>query len=414
MAARFLRRSFRDNPLYGTVFKEYLHNLMQRAAPIEYFIEGGRSRSGRLLAPKLGMLAMTVSGYLREPAKPVVFIPTYIGYERIMEGATYVGELKGKSKESENLLGLIKTAKKIERIFGTVHLSFGEPLYLSDFMEKFNISHADDVNARDYEDKLSAMIANLGVKIMQHINRTAVVNPVSLLALALLSTPKAAIDKAQLFTNLQLYQTIANKLPYDADVDVTNMTPSQIVVYGEKLRLTETGHQPAGSVIRVAKNQAPLLSYFKNNILHLFIMPSLLAALVQKNNRIHIDNLRQISELLYPFLQSEFFLKIAKRNIHKLISEAVQVLTDEGVFIDLGDGVIAGADGNSANYQKLDVPASPAKQSLERYFMAITFLSEQGYGTMSAEQVVNLCHAIGERLSVLYGEDLRDNFDKAL
>lgn len=412
--AFFLRRSFRDNPLYGTVFKEYLHNLMQRAAPIEYFIEGGRSRSGRLLAPKLGMLAMTVSSYLREPAKPVVFIPTYIGYERIMEGATYVGELKGKSKESENLLGLIKTAKKIERIFGTVHLSFGEPLYLSDFMEKFNISHADDVNARDYEDKLSAMIANLGVKIMQHINRTAVVNPVSLLALALLSTPKAALDKAQLFTNLQLYQTIANKLPYDADVDVTNMTPSQIVVYGEKLRLTETSHHPLGSVIRVAKNQAPLLSYFKNNILHLFIMPSLLAALVQKNNRIHIDNLRQISELLYPFLQSEFFLKIAKRNIHKLISEAVQVLTDEGVFIDLGDGVIASADGNSANYQKLDVLASPAKQSLERYFMAITFLSEQGSGTMSAEQVVNLCHAIGERLSVLYGEDLPDSFDKAL
>lgn len=412
--AFFLRRSFRDNPLYGTVFKEYLHNLMKRSAPIEYFIEGGRSRSGRLLAPKLGMLAMTVASHLRDPAKPVVFIPTYIGYERIMEGATYIGELKGKAKETENLFGLIKTAKKIERIFGTVHLSFGEPLYLTDFMAKFNISHQDDMNAPDYDDKLSAMIANLGVKIMQHINKTAVVNPISLLALALLSTPKVAMDKAQLLTNLQLYQTIANKLPYDADVDITDMSASQIVMYGEKLQLTEVSYHPLGNVVRAAKNQAPLLSYFKNNILHLFIIPSLLAALVQKNNRIHIDNLRQVTELLYPFLQSEFFLKIAKRNIHKLISKAVQVLIEEGVFIDLGNGVIASADGNSVSYQKLDVLANPAKQSLERYFMAITFLSKQGSGTMNTEEVISLCHAIGERLGVLYGEDLPDSFDKTL
>ncbi|MDO5650954.1 MAG: glycerol-3-phosphate 1-O-acyltransferase PlsB, partial [Moraxella sp.] len=139
--AFFLRRSFKDNPLYGAVFKEYFYSLMQRNTPIEYFVEGGRSRSGRLLAPKLGMLAMTVQSYLRKPAKPVVFIPTYISYERIMEGATYIGELKGKPKESENLLGVIKTARKIERIFGTVHLSFGEPLYLDNFLTKFDVAN---------------------------------------------------------------------------------------------------------------------------------------------------------------------------------------------------------------------------------------------------------------------------------
>ena len=145
--AFFMRRSFKGNALYSTVFKEYLHTLMQRAVPIEYFIEGGRSRSGRLLPPKLGMLAMTVGSYLRDPAKPVVFVPTYISYERIMEGATYVGELKGKPKESENLLSLIKTAQKIERVFGTVHLSFGEPLHLTHFLDKFNVKTGKDTLA---------------------------------------------------------------------------------------------------------------------------------------------------------------------------------------------------------------------------------------------------------------------------
>src|SRR5690606_39098749 len=89
--AFYIRRSFRGNALYTAVLREYMHTLITRNTPIEYFIEGGRSRSGRLLPPKMGMLAMTVHSQLRRTNKPVVFIPTYIGYERIMEGGTYVG-----------------------------------------------------------------------------------------------------------------------------------------------------------------------------------------------------------------------------------------------------------------------------------------------------------------------------------
>src|SRR5699024_8672039 len=88
--AFYIRRSFRGNALYTAVLREYMHTLITRNTPIEYFIEGGRSRSGRLLPPKMGMLAMTVHSQLRRTNKPVVFIPTYIGYERIMEGGTYV------------------------------------------------------------------------------------------------------------------------------------------------------------------------------------------------------------------------------------------------------------------------------------------------------------------------------------
>lgn len=82
---------------------------------------------------------MTVQSHLRQAGKPIVFIPTYIGYERIMEGGTYVGELKGKPKESESLLGLLKASRKIERIFGHVHVSFGQPLYLADFMKNLTL-----------------------------------------------------------------------------------------------------------------------------------------------------------------------------------------------------------------------------------------------------------------------------------
>lgn len=410
--AFFMRRSFKGNVLYSTVFKEYVHSLMQRAAPMEYFIEGGRSRSGRLLPPKLGMLAMTVNSYLRQPAKPVVFIPTYISYERIMEGATYVGELKGKPKETENWLGLLKTARKIERIFGTVHLSFGEPLLLQDFMDKFSVAtHTDGQGSTA---NTHAMVQNIGVKIMQNINKAAVVNPVSLLALALLSSPKSALDETQCLEQIALYQRIAHALPYDVDTHITDMTPEQILAYGSKLQLIERTPHILGDMIRVADKQAPLLSYFRNNILHVFILVSFLAALVQRNGRIAKSELHSITELLYPFLQSELFLKTALRHVAQLTDQSLSVLIDEGVIVDLGDGIVGAPESNSSSYQKLVVLASPAQQSLERYFMALAVLSEQGSGRLSSEQVVKLCYTLGQRVSVLYADDLPDMFDKAL
>lgn len=410
--AFFLRRSFRDNPLYGTVFKEYLHNLMQRNAPIEYFIEGGRSRSGRLLAPKLGMVAMTVASYLKSPSKPVVFIPTYISYERIMEGATYVGELKGKPKESENLLGILKTAKKIDRVFGTVNLSFGEPLYLDNFIEKFAVKRDD--TSTDNTQKINAMVENIGVKILQNINKTAVVNPVSLIALVLLATPKAVLGKDDVERQLALYQDIFARLPYDDDIAMTEQSPTSMIEYAQTLKLIEQETHALGSLIRVADKQAPMLSYFRNNILHIFIMPSLLAALVQRNGRIGRADLHAVAGLLYPFLQAELFLKHANRNIDAVITKTLQVLIDTATVVDLGNDVLAVPSRTSTDYQKLILLASPAQQSLERYFMTVTLLAEQGSGKLMQTQVVELCHLVGQRVSVLYGDDLPDLFDKGL
>ena len=105
--AFFLRRSFRGNALYSAVFTEYVAQLVAGGYSIEYFIEGGRSRTGRLLPPKGGMLAMTVRAFLRQPTRPVLFQPVYIGYEKLMEGNSYLDELIGKPKEKESIWQLL-------------------------------------------------------------------------------------------------------------------------------------------------------------------------------------------------------------------------------------------------------------------------------------------------------------------
>src|ERR1700761_914944 len=134
--AFFIRRRFRGSGLYTVVFMKYLAAIMARGHSIEYFIEGGRSRTGRLLQPKTGMISMTGRSLLRGRARPIVFIPVYFGYERIVEGATYIGELSGKPKEKESVLGLLRTVRKFREKFGQVHVNLGEPIRLQDVLER--------------------------------------------------------------------------------------------------------------------------------------------------------------------------------------------------------------------------------------------------------------------------------------
>ena len=415
--AFFIRRSFRGNALYTAVLREYMHTLITRNTPIEYFVEGGRSRSGRLLPPKMGMLAMTVHSQLRQTNKPVVFIPTYIGYERIMEGGTYIGELKGKPKESESLSGLLKMSRKIERIFGNVHLSFGTPLHLTDFMHKFDVpadSLPPDRTDTPLDEKASAMVENIGVKIMQHINKAAVVNPVSLLSLVLLSAPKAALDENICREQIALYQNLARQIPYADDTIVTDMLPQDIINYGIKLKLIERTPHILGDIIRVVGRQAALLSYFRNNILHVFILLSFLAALVARNGRIKRGRLDEIVAQLYPFLQSELFLYYPAHGLTDILNQKIDNLITHGLVVELGDVILSVPETNSSRYQQLQVLATPVEQSLERYFMTLALLAQQGSGNLTAEEVVDLCHLLGQRLSVLYADDIPDFFDRSL
>ena len=415
--AFYIRRSFRGNALYTAVLREYMHTLITRNTPIEYFIEGGRSRSGRLLPPKMGMLAMTVHSQLRQTNKPVVFIPTYIGYERIMEGGTYVGELKGKPKESESLIGLLKVGRKIERIFGNVHLSFGTPLHLSDFMQKFDVpanSLAADRTDTPLNEKTSAMVDNIGVKVMQHINKAAVVTPVSLLSLVLLSAPKAALDEESCREQIALYQGLAQQLVYAEDTVITDMTPQQIIDYGIKLKLIERTPHILGDIIQVAGKQAALLSYFRNNILHVFILLSFLSALVARNGRIKRSRLDSIAVQLYPFLQGELFLYYPAHGLAETLNKKVDSLLSHGLIVELGDDTLSVPESNSKSYQQLQVLATPVGQSLERYFMTLALLAQQGSGNLTENEVVDLCHLLGQRLSVLYADDIPDFFDRAL
>src|SRR3546814_7907274 len=145
-----MRCSFKCNPLYTSVFNEYLHNLFTRGFPVEYFVEGGRSRTGRMLQPKTGMLALTLRSYVRSSRLPILFVPVYIGYERVLEGRTYLGELRGAAKKKESIFDIFKVIGALKQRFGQVWVNFGEPLKLNELLDQEQHGCRQQTYAPDY------------------------------------------------------------------------------------------------------------------------------------------------------------------------------------------------------------------------------------------------------------------------
>ncbi len=413
--AFFIRRSFRGNALYTSVFKEYLYSILSRNTPLEYFIEGGRSRTGRLLPPKTGMLAMTVHGHLRGRSKPIVFVPTYIGYERLMEGSTYVGEMQGKPKEAESIFGILGTLRKIERIFGKVHVNFGEPVFLDKLLkehgaDQIHIAHNDD----PIPPEVSAAVNSSATEILENINRAVVINPVSLLSLILLATPKHTLDEEICIKQLDTYRKLASALPYDERTQITPLSGKEIIAYGLKLKLIKRVQHVLGDIIGIEDNQAVLLTYFRNNILHAFILPSLIAALVEHNGRINRNDLSNVIRTLYPFLKAELYLKWKDEELQQQIDLYVDALAAAHLIMIDAEGCLNSPVRNTEDHNQLTVLAAPVMQSLERYYMTLALITQRGSGNISTRQVEELSHLLGQRLSVLYEFNSPEFFDKAL
>ncbi|HEX2595034.1 MAG TPA: glycerol-3-phosphate 1-O-acyltransferase PlsB, partial [Luteimonas sp.] len=416
--AFFIRRSIRGSALYSAVLGEYVAQLVSGGYSLEYFVEGGRSRTGRLLQPKGGMVSMTVRGFLRQPVRPVLFQPVYIGYEKLMEGDSYLDELTGKPKESESILRLLFGIPRVLRQnYGQVVVNFGETIKLDDMLAL----HAPQwdgsaVEEEDRPDWLSDTVDATAQQIQVNINRAADVNPVNLLALALLSTPKHAMGEADLLAQIALSKTLLAEVPYGPRVTVTPHTPAQIVAHGEEIgMLTRIAH-PLGDVLSVDDKTAVLLSYFRNNVLHLFTASAWIACCFLHNRRISRQAVLRLGRAMFPFLKAELFLPWDDDGFADRIDRTIDVFIREGLLSKVGeeDGDILGRNaGQSDEMFRLRAIGHALQQAFERYYIAISVLAKNGPGTLGAGELESLCHLAAQRLSLLYAPAAPEFFDKS-
>ena len=415
--AFFMRRSFTGNPLYSVVFKEYMAQLIDRGVPIEYFTEGTRSRTGRLMAPRGGLLSMTVRAFLRAPRRPVLFQPVYIGYEKLMEGKSYIGELSGKPKEKESLLGLLRGLKVLRQRYGHVALNFGEPIELNPLLDAasadWRAATSADPDAKP--EWLNGVVDQLAEKIQVNINRAADVNPINLLALALLATPKHAMAESDLLAQLELSKTMLEELPYSDRVTLTPMNPAGIIAYGEQMGWIQRVQHPLGDVLTAAGEQAVLLSYFRNNVLHLTAAAAWVACCFLNNRRMSRASVLRLGKIIYPFIQGELFLPWDEEGFGAQLQATIDFFVRRGMLESTGDGrVLERAPGQDDSAFQLKVIARSLIQAFERYYITIAALAKNGPHTMTGAELENACALTAQRLSLLNELSAPEFFDKAL
>lgn len=410
--AFFMRRSFRGSALYSAVFMRYLGAMMARGHPIQYFIEGGRSRTGRSLAPKTGMLSMTVRSFLRQPVRPIMFVPVYIGYERVMEVDSYVGELSGKPKEKETLLGFLRSLRRLRENFGHVHVNIGEPIALAPLLDAHQPEWRDKLGRDGRGAGVGPAVDALAQQIMRNIHAAAAITPVNLLATVMLSTPRQVMRESSLQRQLALYLQLFRDAPYSARVTITTLDATQIVAHGLDAQILE---RVGEDVLGLAPRHATSMVYYRNNVLHLVAMPSLLACCFISNNVLATSDLQRLARRIYPYIAAELFLRWDETEVDALVLDQLHALAKAGLLREEEGGEAwRPARAVSVEAVELSMLAQPTLQTIERYYLAIALLLRAGSGVVSQSELEKSCQQMAQRMVTLYGFYSPEFFDRSL
>ncbi|MGR2737868.1 glycerol-3-phosphate 1-O-acyltransferase PlsB [Billgrantia sp. Q4P2] len=411
--AFFMRRSFRDKPLYAAVFNEYLHRLLERGHPLEYFIEGGRSRSGRMLLPRPGMLSMTLRSFRRsaDNTSPprLAFVPVYIGYERIIENASYQRELRGGKKRKESPLALLGVLGKLRQPFGKVSVNVGEPLQLGPWLD----ASTPDWRAGTTSEKpawLNLAVPELGDELARRINAAAALNPVNLVALVLLATPHHAIEASLMSRQLELLASLQRHCPGGQHVSLPQGNPDDWIAEVVALGMIERRPHALGDILVATAEQASLLVWYRNNVLHLFALAGLTAFAFRHATRQDLENLLAQLAPPWPILARELFLEPVA--LPQALPAILEALCKKGLL-----------ERNNAGWQRprsleageqLRLLARLMQPSLERGYLLLAILLDQPAGTLDRDALAERSQQLTERLALLTGRDAPEFFDRKL
>ncbi|EKO3541796.1 glycerol-3-phosphate 1-O-acyltransferase PlsB [Vibrio fluvialis] len=407
--AFFIRRSFKGNKLYSTIFREYLAELFAKGYAVEYFSEGGRSRTGRLLQAKTGMLAMTIQAMLRGLNRPVTLVPVYIGYEHVMEVGTYAKELRGKRKEKENASLVLRTIRKL-RNFGQGYVNFGEPIPLNQFLNEQVPEWTQDIDPMGANKPLwmTPVVNKLATKMMTHINDAAAANAMTLCATALLASRQRALARDNLVKQIDCYLQLLRNVPYSSTFTVPQDNAESLVQHAESLDKFVVETDTMGDIISLDRNQSILMTYYRNNIIHLLALPSLIAQMLIRQQQMPVEQIQTCVAKVYPFLKQELFLSYDESQLDDVVMHYLAELQrQELVTLDNGVATI-----NQSKTQVLMLLGRTISETLQRYAIALNLLVANP--DLGKSDLENKSQEIAQRLGRLHGINAPEFFDKGV
>jgi glycerol-3-phosphate O-acyltransferase len=264
----FIRRSFKDNEIYKFVLRQYVDYLIEKRFPLEWFLEGGRSRSGKLLPPRYGLFTYVVDAYRRGKAEDVILVPVAIAYDQIADVGDYAAEARGATKRRESFGWFLGLVRRLRRRYGNVHIRFGEPLSLARALGP------PDHEAEASPDEPAVGVQKVAFEVAHRINRATPITPVSLVTLALLGMGDRAATVPEIvrgLENLVAYVT-RRKLPTTEELHLGR--PEEVervleaLVENDVVSCFDEGPEP---VYGIGSDQHLTAAYYRNTIIHFFV-----------------------------------------------------------------------------------------------------------------------------------------------
>ena len=268
----FIRRSFQNDPIYKFVLRRYIDYLVSKRFSLEWYIEGGRSRSGKLLPPRFGMLAYVVDAYMRGCADDVILVPTSIVYDQLHDVSSYASEASGAKKKAEDLGFMFRYIRGLRDRFGCVSIRFGEPVSIR---EQLGPPQSGDESRSDEK---HIDLKKVAFEVAVRINKATPISPISLVTMAMLGVRGQALSVQDIVDRLQPLAKYAenHKLPLTEPIDLhdTNAIAAtlQALMHHKVVDCYSGGPEP---VYQIGPERAVAAAYYRNAIIHFFLNGSI-------------------------------------------------------------------------------------------------------------------------------------------
>ncbi|HEX7504954.1 MAG TPA: 1-acyl-sn-glycerol-3-phosphate acyltransferase, partial [Syntrophales bacterium] len=409
--AFFIRRTFGGNFLYRQVMETYIKTLLGLGYPLEFFIEGGRSRTGKMVMPKYGMLSMVIQANMGLH-RDLAIIPVFIGYDRVMEETAYLQELGGAAKEKERATSVIKSGKLLNKRYGRVYVNVGEPIYLRPYLQ----AQEKPLESMDMDERRS-LYRKMSYEVVSEISRVSVVTPFSLVAAALLCHYKRGLTRNDLLEIIhELFHYLAARVvpiastfanPERAIQEALDQFKSMGLISemgaeeGEEDEFTEV-------VFSLDEEKRLHLEYYKNNILHFFVPLSFVAAsiLSKSEDVIPLVTLMEDYKFFKRLFRHEFIFDHRKGDAEE-VHEALAYLLDRGMIVGLEKGDEAWIEVKGKGRMYLRPYAGLIQNYIESYWVVTRGSSYLKKDMRTDKEFLKLVQKLGTRM-YKKGEILRN------
>ena len=399
--AFFIRRTFRGAVLYSQVFAAYIRSLLQDGFNIEFFIEGGRSRTGKLILPKLGLLSILVSAFREGACEDMIFVPIFVGYDQVLEESAYIRELEGGLKEPENMFQVIKARKFLKKRYGRIYVRVNEPMSLQDLLAQRGKTIGEMTSKEQ-----NALIREIGYRVINAINHVSVVTPHALVAAVVLNGVRQTFSYQSLMPDLEVClkyldarkAQLADTLVLDPEHAVQTVLESytqrkliEKVSSDDKTTSTQSSY-------RVIESKRALLEYYKNNCVALFIPAAFTSLAILEKDAFQFPavDLHASYTFLEEFFKNEFAYNVDK-SPEQFVRKTVKVFIDEAILIP--HAVLPDTYNlTSSGYRKLRLFACMLKTLFESYAAVLAYLNKQSPKADKAKANIKKIQSLGNQL----------------